>query len=251
MRLKGYGPNRERCFLAILILSSVLLLSMQEDPLRQAERLFAGRDDIASLSQAVGLLEDLLARDSPNYELLWRLAKYRNGLSDREEDESKRLWLLEAGIEAAKKAIGLASQRPEGHFWLAVNCGDYAQLKGVFQSLRLIPTIRIELEAALKIDPAYEHGNIYLALGELDIRLPKLLGGDHGRGMGLLEKGLEVGPNNAGLRLTLAESYIRMRRKGEAKRLLESVLGIEDLSRTPMEQKELRSRARRLLDTIR
>lgn len=235
---------------AILILSSVLSLPAQENPLLQAERLFAGRDHTENLRQAVSLLEDLLVREPSNYEALWRLAKYKDYLSDREKDAPKRLRLIEAGIEAAKKAVKLDDKRPEGHFWLAVNYGDYAELKGAFKSLWLIQTIRRELETAMKIAPAYENGNVYLALGEMDIRLPRLLGGNDGRGIELLEKGLKVGSDNAELKLTLAEHYIRIGRKAEARRLLENVLSLHDPSRTILEQKELRSNAQRLLEEI-
>lgn len=242
---------RKRNFAAIFILSSVLSLPVQENPLLRAERLFAARDNIENLKRAVFHLEDLLARDPSNYEALWRIAKYQDYLSDREKDTPKRLRLLEVGIEVAKKAVRIDNNRPEGHFWLAANYGDYAGLKGAFKSLWLIQTIRREFETALKIAPAYENGNVYLALGEMDIRLPRLLGGNDGRGIDMLEKGLKVGPSNAGLKLTLAENYLRIGRKEEARRLLESVLSLHDPARTIMEQKELITNAQRLLEGIR
>ncbi|MBI2877436.1 MAG: tetratricopeptide repeat protein [Candidatus Tectomicrobia bacterium] len=238
--------------IAILLLSSALSLSLQEEPLRQAERLFAGRDNVAQLRQAISLLEDLLARNpSSPYEVLWRLAKYRYYLSLRQEDASGRLRWLEAGIEAAKKAVALDGERPEGHFWLGATYGDYAELKGAFKSLRLVRTIRREFEAAWRIAPAYENGNVYLALGEMDLRLPRLLGGNQERGMQRLEKGLEVGPTNAELKLALAGYYLRSGRKEEARRWLESILRVADPARTPREQKELRNKAHRLLEKAR
>jgi len=171
-------------------------------------------------------------------------------LSDQETNEANRVKLLESAIDAAKKAVALKNERPEGHFWLAASTGEYAGLKGSFRTLWLIKTIRREFEAVLKIDPAYENGDAYLALGELDIRLPKLFGGDDQRGIQRLETGLKVGPKNADLKLTLAENYAKQGRVVEARTLAESVLSVDDPSRTASEQEEFRNKARRLLNKL-
>ena len=226
-------------------------LPAQENPLFQAEKLFAGRDRVEDLREAITLLENSLAREPSNYEILWRLAKYKYYLSDRQKDDAGKLKLLKDGIEAAKKAVNLESKRPEGHFWLAANYGSYAELEGLFKSLWLIKTIRSEFEWALRLDSAYENGGVYLALGEMDIRLPKLLGGSDRRGLAQLENGLKVGPNNLDLRLFLGEIYVKIGRKEDGKKLLESVTNLADPARTALEQEELRSKARRLLEKMR
>ncbi len=226
-------------------------LPAQENPLLQAEKLFAGRDHVEDLREAITLLENSLAREPSNYEMLWRLAKYKYHFSDRQRDEAGKLKLLKDGIEAAKKAVNLESKRPEGHFWLAANYGSYAELKGPFKSFWLIKTIRSEFAWALRLDPAYENGGVYLALGEMDIRLPRLLGGNNRRGLTLLENGLKVGPTNSDLKLFLGETYAKIGRKEDGKNLLESVINLADPARTALEQEELRSKARRLLDRMR
>ena len=236
--------------ITVLILSLVLALPGQESHIIRAEKLFAGRDNIENLKQAVSLLAAALPRESSDYEVLWRLAKYRYYLSDQETNEANRVKLLESAIDAAKKAVALKNERPEGHFWLAASTGEYAGLKGSFRTLWLIKTIRREFEAVLKIDPAYENGDAYLALGELDIRLPKLFGGDDQRGIQRLETGLKVGPKNADLKLTLAENYAKQGRVVEARTLAESVLSVDDPSRTASEQEEFRNKARRLLNKL-
>jgi len=226
-------------------------LPAHENLLTRIENLFEGRDHVEDLKQAISLLENLLAREPSSYEKLWRLAKYKYYLSDRQKDQPGKLKLLRDGVEAAKKAVSLESQRPEGHFWLAANYGGGAELEGPFKSLWLITTIRREFEWALRLDPAYENGGIYLALGEMEIRLPRLFGGSDRRGLALLENGLKVGPTNSDLKLFLGETYARIGRKEDGKRLLESVINLADPARTVMEQEELRSKARRLLDKMR
>ena len=237
-------------FVAILILSPVLSLPSQEDQIHRADKLFNGRDNIENLKQAVSLVEDLRVHNPSNYEVLWRLAKYKYYVADRQKDQANRTNLLEAGIEAAKKAVQLNDKRPEGHFWLGANYGEYADSKGAFTSLGLIKAIRKEFETVLKIDATYENGAAYLALGEMDLSLPGLLGGSERRGFEMLENGLRVGPNNSELKLALAGRYAKNGNKDEARKLLESVLRVNDPWRTAVEQEELRSEARSQLEKL-
>jgi tetratricopeptide (TPR) repeat protein len=235
-------------FLSMLILLPATAQALQPGPIERADVLFAARDYGDNLKQATSMMEQLTAREPSNYEAWWRLARLRYYLVDHEKDRSKKSKLLQAGVDAAKKAVALDDKRVEAHFWFAANEGEYADLKGALQSLNLVKTIRKEFEAALAINPAYENGAIYSALGQIDLNLPRLLGGNERRGVERLEEGLKVGPNNAELKVTLAEVYGKKGRKDEARKLLESVLSGNDPTRTPAEMEELRTKARALLD---
>src|SRR5436853_7463988 len=94
-------------------------------------------------------------------------------------------------------------------------------MKGALQSLNMVKTIRKEFEAALLINPSYENGAIYSALGQIDLNLPKLLGGSDKRGIERLEAGLKVGPDNAELAVTFAVVYGRKVRKEDARKQLD------------------------------
>lgn len=244
--------------MTILILISTLILSAafaeprlpQSDPIARADDLYTARDNADSLKQAVVLMEQLTAREPSKYEAWWRLARVRYYTGDREKDQAKKTKLFQAGVEAAKKAIALDAKRVEGHFWFAANEGEYADLKGALQSLGLVKTIRKEFEAALAINPAYENGAIYSALGQIDLNLPRLFGGNERRGLERLEEGLKVGPNNAELKVTLAEVYQKKGRRDEARKLVESVLSVNDPARSAIEMEELRTKARALLEKV-
>lgn len=237
-------------FLFILILLPLTARALQPSPIERADSLFTARDSGDSLKQATLLMEQLTTREPSTYEAWWRLARLRYYLADREKDSSKKSKMLQAGIDAAKKAVALDDKRVEGHFWFAANEGEYADLKGALQSLNLVKTIRKEFEAALAINPAYENGAIYSALGQIDLNLPRLLGGSDRRGIERLEEGIKVAPNNAELAVTLAEVYGKKGRKDEARKLLESVISGSDPARSPTELAELRTKARALLDKM-
>lgn len=242
-----------------LILISTLMLAPvfseprlpQNDPIARADDLFAARDNADNIKQAVLLMEQLTAREPSNYEAWWRLARVRYYAGDREKDQAKKAKLFRSGVEAAKRAVTSDAKRVEGHFWFAANEGEYADLKGALQSLGLVKTIRREFEAALAINPAYENGAIYSALGQIDLSLPRLFGGNERRGVERLEEGFKVGPNNAELKVTLAEVYQKKGRRDDARKLVESVLSVNDPARSPMEMDELRTKARALLEKVR
>lgn len=241
-----------------LILISTLILAPvfsepsapQTDPIARADDLYAARDSADNIKQAILLMEQLTAREPSNYEAWWRLARVRYYAGDRENDQTKKTKLFQSGVEAAKKAVASDDKRVEGHFWFAANEGEYADLKGALQSIGLVKTIRKEFEVALAIDPTYENGSIYSALGQIDLNLPRLLGGNERRGIERLEEGLRVGPNNAELKVTLAEVYQKKGRRDEARKLVESVLSMNDPARSPKEMDELRTKARALLEKI-
>jgi tetratricopeptide (TPR) repeat protein len=234
-----------------LVLTPLFTVAAQETPFAKADSLFAARDSLDSLKQAIGIAETLRAKEPTNFEAVYRVAQYKYYLADREPDKAKRLKLYEAAIEAAKKAVTLDPNRVEGHFWLAANDGEYADLKGAMSALGLVKTVRKEFETALAIDSMYKNGAIYLALGRLDLEVPRLFGGNDARGLARLEAGYKAAPTNAELKMALAEIYEKNARKDEARQLYESIISSSDPVRTPAELAELRAQARQHLDKMR
>jgi tetratricopeptide (TPR) repeat protein len=233
-----------------LILMPIGAASAQESPFAKADGLFTSRDNLDSLKQAVALVEAQRVKEPANFEVVYRVAEYKYYLADREPDKAKRVKLYEAAIEAAKRAVAIDSNRVEGHFWLAANEGEYADLKGALSAIGLVKAVRKEFEAALAIDPAYKNGAIYLALGRLDLELPRLFGGNDGRGLARLEAGNQAAPTNAELKMALAETYEKKGRKDDARKLYDSILGSPDPVRTPAELAELRAKARQHLEKL-
>jgi tetratricopeptide (TPR) repeat protein len=232
------------------LVASLVAATAQESPLAKADELFTARDNVESLRQAISIATTLRAKEPTNYEAVYRVAQYTYYLADREPDKAKRLKLYEAAIEAAKKAVALDANRVEGHFWLAANDGEYADLKGAMSALGLVKIVRREFEAALAIDPSYKNGAIYLALGRLDLEVPRLFGGNDARGLARLEEGYKAAPTNAELKMALAEVYEKKGRKDDARKLYESVISSSDPVRTPNELSELRAKARQHLDKL-
>jgi tetratricopeptide (TPR) repeat protein len=230
-----------------LLLTPCSAAIAQESPFAKSDSLFSLRDNLDSLKQAIAMVEAQRVKEPANFEVVYRVAQYKYYLADREPDKAKRLKLYEAAIEAAKKAVALDANRVEGHFWLAANEGEYADLKGALSALGLVKAVRKAFETALAIDPTYKNGAIYLALGRLDLELPRLFGGNDGRGLARLEAGYQAAPTNAELKMALAETYEKKGRKDDARKLYESIISSSDPVRTPNELAELRAKAQQQL----
>ncbi len=216
---------------------------ISKDPMGDADRLFSRGDTPAQDQQALAILGSALTADGKNYDLLWRAARsaYYVGDFGVEADKLKH---FDKGIALAQRAIVLQPNSVEGHFWLAANYGGKAQLVGALKALSTVKKIRAEMQIVVKLNDAYENGNAYLALGEIDRELPGVMGGNKKRALGLYEQGLKVAPENLDLKVALSKAYKDAGRKDEARRLLEEVLKAQPTTRI---QREAQEEARQLL----
>ncbi len=216
---------------------------ISKDPIGDADRLFSRGDTPTQDQQALAILESALATDGKNYDLLWRAARsaYYVGDFGLEADKLKH---FDKGIALTQRAIILQPNSVEGHFWLAANYGGKAQLVGALKALSTVKKIRNEMQTVVKLNDAYENGNAYLALGEIDRELPGVMGGNKKRAIGLYEQGLKVAPENLDLKVALSKAYKDAGRKDEAKRLLEEVIKAQPTTRI---QREAQEEAKQLL----
>lgn len=185
----------------------------------EADQLYAQRADVMKVRQALIALRQASASNPANYELAWRLAKFNYYLGSHTSDDTEQEKAFHGGVEAGKLAVKLNSERPEGHFWLGANYGGNAEIS-VLAGLAEIEDIKREMEAVLRIDESFQAGSAYMALGQVYLKAPRILGGDVSKAIDYLEKGLKFGPNNALLRLRLAQAYAEANRTADARREL-------------------------------
>lgn len=189
------------------------------ESIAQADELYAQRADVMKVRQGLIALRQAAAEHATNYELAWRVAQYNYYLGSHTADETEQAKAFHDGTEAGKLAVKLNNDRPEGHFWLGANYGGNAEIS-TLAGLAEIEDIKREMEAVLKIDESFQQGSAYMALGQVYLKAPRILGGDVGKAIEYLEKGLKFGPNNAVLRLRLAEAYAEAKRIPDAHREL-------------------------------
>ena len=188
----------------------------------EADKLYAQRADVMKVRQGLISLRQAAAEHPTDYELAWRVAQYNYYLGSHTSDSSEKEKAFHDGIEAGKLAVQLNNGRPEGHFWLGANYGGNAEIS-TLAGLAEIEDIKREMEAVLKIDESFQSGSAYMALGQVYLKAPRILGGDVSKAIEYFEKGLKVGPNNALLRLRLAEAYAEAKRSEDARRELKTL----------------------------
>src|SRR4051812_6194003 len=86
------------------------------------DRLYAQRVDVVKAREAEHLWTERLARAPRDFDTAWKLARARYWLGGH-ATEQERKTLYEQGIAAARNAVALQPNRPEGHFWIAANMG--------------------------------------------------------------------------------------------------------------------------------
>jgi len=155
--------------------------------------------------------------------------------------------VYEDGIAAGRAAVAAEPNRPEGHFWIAANMGAMAESFGLRQGIKYRGAIKEELEAVLRIDPAFQQGSADRALGRWYYKVPRLFGGSHKEAEAHLRASLAYNPHSTASHFFLAELLIDDGRKAEAIAELESVIrGPIDPEWAP-EDREFQARARALL----
>jgi uncharacterized membrane protein len=189
-----------------------------EDP----EALYQQRETIAKAQQAEQIWADRLAKDPKDFVSAWKLAKARYWLGTHADEKSRKAY-LEAGIAAGRAAIAAASDKPEGHFWVAANMGALAESFGLRQGLKYRGDIKSELEAVLKIDPAFQQGSADRALGRWYYKVPSLFGGSNKQSEAHLRKALTYNPSSSATLYFLAETLIDEGKKDDARTVLQQL----------------------------
>ncbi len=213
------------------------------------DALYADRANLANARAAAAAWSDELARNPQAFDAAWKLARADYWLGGHSaEAEQRRLY--ESGIEAARTAIALQPNRPEGHFWLAANMGTLAEAFGLRQGIKYRKPIKQALETVLRLDPAFQQGSADRALGRWYFKVPGLFGGSNKEAEAHLRAALKYNPASTVTHYFLAEVLLDENRKDEARVELQKVLDAPlDPEWTP-EDREYKERARALMSRV-
>jgi len=216
-------------------------------PADDPDTLYKDRENLASAKRAADIWAERLKANPKDFDSAYKLAQARYWLGTNGLPEPERKGALEGGIAAARAAIALNANRPEGQFWLAANMGALAESFGLRQGIKYRGQIKDALLATLKIDPAFLDGSADRALGRWYFKVPGLFGGSNKQSEMHLRKSLTYNPNSIISHIFLAETLEDMGRKDEAKKEAQAALDAPfDPNWTP-EDKRFKEQARRLL----
>lgn len=214
------------------------------------DALYAQRETLASAQQAADIWAARLQGNPRDFEAAWKLARTQYWLGGHAPQEARRK-KLEDGIAAARAAIAVEPNRPEGHFWLAANMGSLAESFGMRAGLKYRKPIKDALETVLKLDPAYQQASADRALGRWYFKVPGLFGGSNKKSEEHLRKSLTYEPRNHASLFFLAETLEDMDRKDEARKTLQTLLDAPINPAWGPEDREFKEKARQLLAQLR
>lgn len=217
------------------------------DFVAQADKFYAQREDLTHVREGLVVLRQARAADYNNYDAAWRLAKFNYYLGAHTPNTEESDKAFRDGVEAGRAAVKLQDEKPDGHFWLGANLGGQAQ-KSSLSGLASTEEIRREMETVIKLDEGYMAGSAYMALGQVELELPRLMGGDPQKAVEYFEKGLKFGENNLLLHLNLAKAYLAVKRTADARKQLNLIVNAKPDPDFLPEYNEAATEARKLLE---
>jgi tetratricopeptide (TPR) repeat protein len=228
-----------------LYIPVLLALASAQD----VDALYRDRANPASARRAVDMLAAETARDRNAFDPAWKLARICYWLGNH-APEPERRGFLERGIAAAQQAAAAGPNRPEGHFWLAANMGALAESFGIRQGLRYRKPIKQELETVLRLDPAFMRGSADRALGRWYDKVPRLFGGSTAQAEAHLKASLGYDPESTITHYFLAELYLDMDRRADARAELQRVIDAPLSADFVPEDQSYKEKARALLASL-
>lgn len=205
-----------------------------------ADDYYLGRGNLANVDRALEILRQQVGEHSEDYEAWWRISRAQNFLGRMNDghDDKTAVRQFEAGADAGRRAVKLRPNGVEGHFWLGVNLGLIGEEQGLIRGLRLVDPVRKEMETVMRLDPDYEQLGAQRILARLYYRAPFFKGGDKERSIELLQDCLRRYPSDSFALLYLADDYLAVGRRAEARKILRQIL---DLCPDPLYGPELAS----------
>jgi tetratricopeptide (TPR) repeat protein len=216
--------------------------------IKQADELYRRREDLSKLREAIAVLKRARSAATENYEINWRLAQANYFLGKHSEDAKEIDKAFADGINFARVAARQNPSKPEGHFWLAACLGGEAEKSPYTKGITAMGEIREEMRKVIELDQTYEGASAFDALAQLELK-GGFAGGKPEKALEYLEKGLAVDKTNPYANLHLAEAYLALDRKPDAKKQFDVLLKMKPKPDYEPEYNDAVRQAKKLLET--
>lgn len=249
------------CFLCIIFVMTLALACSRQsetsdvemstetvpisDLIRQADDLYRQREELSKLRDGIALLQRARNADAQNFEANWKLAKFDYYLGDKTADDRESDKVFKEGVAAGKVAERIAPEKADGYFWTGACLGGRAKRNPITEGITSVGEIRAAMNKTIEIEPAYQGASAYDVLAQIE--LAPLTGGTTEKAVEYLEKAVALEKENTNIRLHLAEAYLRVNRKSEAKKQLDYLLNMKPNSDYLPEYAESVKEAKKLL----
>lgn len=217
------------------------------DLIRQADEAFKERQNPAKLREAIALLKRARIAEERNYEAAWKLARYNYVLGENATDAKESEKAFTDCISAGGVAQRIAPDQPDGYFWQAACYGGEAERSPVTKGLTGAQKIRELMGKVVELKPDFQGASAYAALATVELKT-SMFGGDAQKAVEYASQALKISPDNFLARLTLAEAYLALDRKPEAKKELETLFKTKPSADLLPEYRSVEEKGRKLLE---
>lgn len=212
----------------------------------KSDELFAQREDVSKLREALQTLSKVRDADRRNFEVEWKFARNNYFLSKQTDSEQEAEKLLTDGANAGIIASRIAPEKADGHFWYGANLGEQAKRSPVTVGLKSVDDIKETMNKVIAIDPKYQGASAYDGLAQIELQTG-MIGGKPEKAIEYLETALKLENDNTYLHLHLAEAYLAVGKKAEAKKHLDELLQMKPQNGYAVEYKETTEKAKEIL----
>lgn len=234
---------------ALSLAAALAAAAPPTEPPEDPDALYRQRETPELAMRAAEIWEARLAEDPKDFDVACKLARARFYVGEA-SPRSQRARHFKKGVEAARVAIALEPERPDGQFWLGANLGALAGVSGRLSALRRRSSIREAFEASLARDPDFARGAAYCALGKYYNDVPAFFGGDKQKAEELLRRCLEYDPDSTVGHYYLGQTLLGLGRKTEAVAALRTALDAPVDPDRVAESRLWKERAERLLARV-
>lgn len=208
--------------LTVLLVTAAFANETQSTCARVSWFLFNRHLSASYLDSANALLA-LVRQENPYCEdALYLLTRIHLQKGDLAQTKDEKITSYERARATAETLKAINPLNPEGWLWSAVAQGRIGQVRGLLNSLFLVPNIKKSFYHALELDST--HATAYHALGRLYYELPEFMGGNLGKSEEYLLQALKFDPNYTAARLALAKIYVKQESWDKAREQLKMVL---------------------------
>lgn len=209
---------RKFIFAVAFVLPCASLAAQGNDHLHRGDEAYAALRP----SDALAHYEAAVARDSADYNALWKASRSLADLAEYEPDKSKRTGMYERAERLARLAVAVNPDDAEAHFHLARALGRVALSQGPKDRVKYGKAVRGEALEALRLDPDHPGALHVMGMWHAEVRrLPGIarffaksfLGGQilgsakWDEAVRLLSRAVEVDPQRLAHHLDLARIY--------------------------------------------
>ncbi len=228
-------------FLSWLFLGVLGFASEEEQSLiRLGEECEARSDESGMLERALDYYQKA-AQINPQSEKAWeKISSVCWCIGDQlpmKKQKKEKLAYYELGMEAGKKALTINPESVGGTYWYAVNFAATGEVKGIIQSLWMLPRLFEYMDKVEKLDKTYNYRAVNRFWTVILIKVPnpilRIAGHNRKEAIELMQEAIGFEPGYLGNHLVLAGVYYKLREKKKTKEKLKWLVAGADPDALP------------------